>query len=48
LGWEAGYNEIMDLSLEQRRHRLGYVEPDYVKKMYENLDVEPPLAASTE
>ena len=46
--WEAGYNEIMDLPLEQRRARLGHVVPDYVQEIYDNLDIEPPLLTETQ
>ncbi len=48
LGWEAGYNEIMDLPLEERRQRLGHVIPDDIKAMYDNLDIEPPTLSNTQ
>ncbi len=48
LSWEAGYNEIMDLPLEERRMRLGHIIPDSVRLMYENLEVDPPTITNTQ
>lgn len=48
LSWEAGYNEIMDLPLEQRRQRLGLVVPEHIQEMYDNLDIDPPVIANTQ
>jgi len=36
--WEAGYNEIMDLPIEERRLRLGLKVPEEVQNMFNNLD----------
>lgn len=48
LSWEAGYNEIMDLPIEERRQRLGHILPDHVREMYKNLEINPPLIANTQ
>lgn len=48
LGWEAGYNKIMDLPLEERHKMLGLVIPDEVKKMYDTLQVQMPAVTATQ
>lgn len=47
--WEAGYNEIMDLPMEERRLRLGLRVPEEIQRMFENLDPRDfPILARTE
>ena len=43
LDWVAGYNEIMDLPLKERRMRLGLTEPpEEIRRAYEKLNSLPP------
>ena len=48
LGWEAGYNKIMDLPLEERHRMLGLVIPDSVKQIYDTLTCRIPQLTTTE
>ncbi|MCD6163755.1 MAG: T9SS type A sorting domain-containing protein [candidate division Zixibacteria bacterium] len=49
LTWEAGYNEIMEMTLEERHQLLGYRVPDEVKSIYKDLNkLPPPLLTNTE
>lgn len=42
LSWEAGYNEIMDMSPEERRQLLNYEMSEETEEMYKKLNQEPP------
>ncbi|MCP4581565.1 MAG: T9SS type A sorting domain-containing protein [candidate division Zixibacteria bacterium] len=49
LGWEAGYNEIMEWSPEERQHLRGSVIPEDVKEMFRELDNQPsPMLLNTQ
>ena len=49
LHWQAGYNKIMDMPLEERHALLTYKAPEEVERHYQKLNqLPPPLLTSTQ